>query len=64
VADQQRPDPAGRWWCAVSRAWARPYCWTTWPAVRVRVASPLHCSRARAHGGRRGWSADASGGGS
>ena len=28
------PMRAGRWWCVVSRAWARPCCWTTWPGAR------------------------------
>ena len=25
---------AGPWWCAVTRAWARPCCWITWPGRR------------------------------
>src|SRR5215213_6305874 len=27
------PVRAGSWWCAVSRAWARRRCWTTWPST-------------------------------
>jgi DNA-binding CsgD family transcriptional regulator len=26
-----RAGEAGPWWCAVTQAWARPYCWITWP---------------------------------
>ena len=28
------PVRAGCWWCAATRAWARPCCWITWPGGR------------------------------
>ena len=38
---------AERWWCAASRAWARPRCWTTWSSPRRAAAwcVPRVCSR-------------------